>query len=149
MPLFCFILPTVIPVVCWNETWMNAYFIPTVFRYVFTLNVTWLVNSAAHFYGNKPYDKYESQLKQSYDVFFFNLISFGKNNCQTLRSIFLKSLLDFLEIYFRDSVIITIAFLFGIGISIQQKTKALLYSPSAKVGTITIMFFPGTTRRPS
>lgn len=57
MPLMCFILPTVIPVVFWNETWMNAYFIPTVFRYVFTLNMTWLVNSAAHLFGNKPYDK--------------------------------------------------------------------------------------------
>ncbi|XP_011151497.2 acyl-CoA Delta(11) desaturase [Harpegnathos saltator] len=58
MPLMCFILPTVIPVVCWNETWTNAYFIPTILRYIFTLNVTWLVNSAAHFFGNKPYDKY-------------------------------------------------------------------------------------------
>jgi len=50
-------MPTVIPVVCWNETWLNAYFIPTVLRYVFTLNMTWLVNSAAHLFGNKPYDK--------------------------------------------------------------------------------------------
>lgn len=58
MPLICFILPTVIPVVCWNETWSNAYFIPAVLRYVFTLNMTWLVNSAAHFFGSKPYDKY-------------------------------------------------------------------------------------------
>lgn len=57
MPLLCFILPTVIPVVCWNETWMNAYFIPTVLRYIFTLNMTWLVNSAAHLFGNKPYDR--------------------------------------------------------------------------------------------
>ncbi|XP_011878885.1 PREDICTED: acyl-CoA Delta(11) desaturase-like isoform X1 [Vollenhovia emeryi] len=58
MPLLCFILPTVIPVVYWNETWTNAYFIPGVLRYVFTLNMTWLVNSAAHFFGNRPYDKY-------------------------------------------------------------------------------------------
>lgn len=58
MPLFCFILPTVVPVVCWNETWTNAYFGPTVFRYVLSLNVTWLVNSAAHLFGNKPYDRY-------------------------------------------------------------------------------------------
>lgn len=57
MPLLCFILPTIIPVICWNETWMNAYFVPTVLRYIFTLNMTWLVNSAAHLFGNKPYDK--------------------------------------------------------------------------------------------
>ncbi|XP_011858434.1 PREDICTED: acyl-CoA Delta(11) desaturase-like [Vollenhovia emeryi] len=57
VPLLCFILPTVIPVVCWNETWTNAYFISTVLRYIFTLNMTWLVNSVAHSFGNKPYDK--------------------------------------------------------------------------------------------
>ena len=58
MPLLCFVMPTVVPVLCWNETWSNAYFIPTVLRYVFTLNATWLVNSAAHLFGNKPYDKF-------------------------------------------------------------------------------------------
>ncbi|CAK9795429.1 Acyl-CoA Delta-9 desaturase [Anthophora quadrimaculata] len=58
MPLFCFILPTVIPVYGWNESWRNAYFVPTVLRYVFTLNATWLVNSAAHLFGNKPYDRF-------------------------------------------------------------------------------------------
>lgn len=65
MPLFCFILPTVIPVVCWGETWTNAYFIPTVLRYVFTLNMTWLVNSAAHMFGNKPYDRFMSPTQNS------------------------------------------------------------------------------------
>lgn len=58
MPLFCFILPTVIPVVCWNETWTNAYFVPTILRYVFTLNMTWCVNSVAHLIGSRPYDRY-------------------------------------------------------------------------------------------
>ncbi|XP_076672879.1 acyl-CoA Delta-9 desaturase-like isoform X2 [Andrena cerasifolii] len=57
MPLLCFVMPTVVPVLCWNETWSNAYFVPGILRYVLTLNVTWLVNSAAHLYGNKPYDK--------------------------------------------------------------------------------------------
>ncbi|XP_015512922.1 acyl-CoA Delta-9 desaturase-like isoform X1 [Neodiprion pinetum] len=58
MPLICFILPTVIPVFCWDETWSNAYLIPAVLRYVVTLNATWLVNSAAHLFGSKPYDKF-------------------------------------------------------------------------------------------
>ncbi|KZC09838.1 PREDICTED: acyl-CoA Delta(11) desaturase-like [Dufourea novaeangliae] len=58
MPIMCFAMPTVVPVVCWGETWTNAYFIPAVLRYVFTLNVTWLVNSAAHLFGNKPYDRF-------------------------------------------------------------------------------------------
>ena len=58
MPLLCFILPTVVPVICWNETWSNGFFVPGILRYVLLLHVTWLVNSAAHLYGNKPYDKF-------------------------------------------------------------------------------------------
>jgi len=37
------------------QTLTNGYFI-AVMRYVLTLHFTWLVNSAAHLYGNKPYD---------------------------------------------------------------------------------------------
>ncbi|XP_076672880.1 acyl-CoA Delta-9 desaturase-like isoform X1 [Andrena cerasifolii] len=58
MPLLCFGMPTVVPVVCWNETWSNALFVSAILRYVLALNATWLVNSAAHLYGNKPYDKF-------------------------------------------------------------------------------------------
>lgn len=58
MPLMCFVLPTAIPVYLWNETWSNGYFIPAILRYVFTLNATWLVNSAAHLFGNRPYDRF-------------------------------------------------------------------------------------------
>ncbi|XP_050532919.1 acyl-CoA Delta-9 desaturase-like [Daktulosphaira vitifoliae] len=54
--LMCFYIPTAIPVYLWNETWINAFFVPTMLRYVFTLNMTWLVNSAAHIWGNRPYD---------------------------------------------------------------------------------------------
>ncbi|KAJ8675188.1 hypothetical protein QAD02_010974 [Eretmocerus hayati] len=58
MPLLCFILPTVIPVYFWDETWKNAFFVPTILRYTVTLNITWLVNSAAHLIGSKPYDRF-------------------------------------------------------------------------------------------
>lgn len=57
MPFVCFIIPTLIPVYLWGETWTNSWFVATLFRYTFILNVTWLVNSAAHKWGNKPYDK--------------------------------------------------------------------------------------------
>jgi len=58
MPIVCFLLPTVIPVYVWGETWTNAWFVAALFRYTFTLNMTWLVNSAAHMWGNRPYDKF-------------------------------------------------------------------------------------------
>uniref|UniRef100_A0A1E1WUE8 Fatty acid desaturase domain-containing protein n=3 Tax=Pectinophora gossypiella TaxID=13191 RepID=A0A1E1WUE8_PECGO len=57
MPLACFVMPTVVPVYLWGESWTNAFFVCALFRYAFILNVTWLVNSAAHKWGDKPYDK--------------------------------------------------------------------------------------------
>ncbi|KPM04821.1 hypothetical protein QR98_0032750 [Sarcoptes scabiei] len=53
--LICFIIPTLLPTL-WGETLWNAFFICAAFRYVWTLNMTWLVNSAAHFWGRHPYD---------------------------------------------------------------------------------------------
>ncbi|XP_014362552.2 acyl-CoA Delta-9 desaturase [Papilio machaon] len=57
MPLCCFILPTYIPTL-WGESLWNAFYVCAIFRYVYVLNVTWLVNSLAHLWGSKPYDKH-------------------------------------------------------------------------------------------
>jgi len=55
--LICgFVIPTILPYILWGEGLIPAYFM-AVFRYVAVLHGTWLVNSAAHFFGNKPYDK--------------------------------------------------------------------------------------------
>ncbi|CAK1540452.1 unnamed protein product [Leptosia nina] len=56
MPLACFIMPSYVPTL-WGESLWNGYFVCAIFRYVYVLNVTWLVNSAAHKWGSKPYDK--------------------------------------------------------------------------------------------
>ncbi|EDX13199.1 acyl-CoA Delta-9 desaturase isoform X1 [Drosophila simulans] len=58
MPIACFIIPTVVPMYAWGESFMNAWFVATMFRWCFILNVTWLVNSAAHKFGGRPYDKF-------------------------------------------------------------------------------------------
>lgn len=55
--VFCFILPTLIPYILWGETLYNSFYISALLRYVVTLHVTWLVNSAAHMWGRRPYDK--------------------------------------------------------------------------------------------
>lgn len=55
-PLACFVIPTYIATL-WGETLWNSFFVCSIFRYIYTLNGTWLVNSAAHIWGNKPYDK--------------------------------------------------------------------------------------------
>ncbi|XP_071953291.1 stearoyl-CoA desaturase 5-like [Antedon mediterranea] len=57
MPVLCFILPSLIPIL-WNESLWNAYFVAAILRYCVALNCTWMVNSVAHFWGTRPYDKY-------------------------------------------------------------------------------------------
>ncbi|KAL3279052.1 hypothetical protein HHI36_016567 [Cryptolaemus montrouzieri] len=56
MPLVAFILPTFAPMYFWGESFTNAYCL-NILRYCITLNATWLVNSAAHMIGWRPYDK--------------------------------------------------------------------------------------------
>ena len=55
MVLGCFVIPSLIPYLCWNESLWTAYVI-AVLRYVCVLHGTWLVNSVAHLWGDKPYD---------------------------------------------------------------------------------------------
>uniref|UniRef100_F1L8L4 Acyl-CoA desaturase n=1 Tax=Ascaris suum TaxID=6253 RepID=F1L8L4_ASCSU len=57
VPIFCFLVPAVIPVYLWRETPFIAFLTCSMFRYCFTLHDTWLINSAAHKWGFKPYDE--------------------------------------------------------------------------------------------
>ncbi|XP_022918392.1 acyl-CoA Delta-9 desaturase-like [Onthophagus taurus] len=56
MPMFCFILPTLIPWYFWNEDLKTAFYV-TMFRYCYTINLTWCLNSFCHTIGYRPYDK--------------------------------------------------------------------------------------------
>uniref|UniRef100_A0A8C2YG13 stearoyl-CoA 9-desaturase n=2 Tax=Coturnix japonica TaxID=93934 RepID=A0A8C2YG13_COTJA len=55
--LLCFTVPTVVPWYFWDESIIISFFIPAILRYTLGLNATWLVNSAAHMFGNRPYDQ--------------------------------------------------------------------------------------------
>ncbi|CAF4786528.1 unnamed protein product [Pieris macdunnoughi] len=52
----CFLLPTLVPVFCWGESLKVAWHM-CLLRYITNLNATFLVNSAAHLWGTKPYDQ--------------------------------------------------------------------------------------------
>lgn len=54
--LMCFFVPAVVPWYFWGESLWVGYFVPALLRYAMVLNSTWLVNSAAHMWGNRPYD---------------------------------------------------------------------------------------------
>ncbi|XP_049820262.1 acyl-CoA Delta-9 desaturase-like isoform X2 [Aethina tumida] len=57
MPIVCFVFPAFIPWYYWGENWWYAWYTAVIFRYTLCLNGTWLVNSAAHIWGTRPYDK--------------------------------------------------------------------------------------------
>ncbi|GAB0093133.1 Acyl-CoA desaturase [Sergentomyia squamirostris] len=55
--IFALLLPTSVPILYWNEDPIVALFVAYFTRTIIQLNVTWLVNSAAHLFGTRPYDK--------------------------------------------------------------------------------------------
>lgn len=55
--IFNIAIPIAVPWLFWNESVWNGFFICYALRYAVTLNATWFVNSLAHIWGSKPYDK--------------------------------------------------------------------------------------------
>ena len=66
---FSAILPIFIAWYCWNETVHVAFFFVFVFRYVVALHCTWFVNSAAHLWGSRPYDKHSKTADNTFVCF--------------------------------------------------------------------------------
>ncbi|XP_073949445.1 acyl-CoA Delta-9 desaturase-like isoform X3 [Choristoneura fumiferana] len=61
IPMFALLnvmLPVWVPWYCWNETLENSFVISFVTRFTITLNIAFCVNSFAHLWGNKPYDRF-------------------------------------------------------------------------------------------
>ncbi|XP_053605580.1 acyl-CoA Delta-9 desaturase-like [Plodia interpunctella] len=72
--LLAFLIPVWVPVYYFDESWLSSVLCCYFFRYVATLNGTWLVNSAAHLYGTRPYDKN----LQPVESWFVSFISLGE-----------------------------------------------------------------------
>lgn len=56
--LLCWVLPSLVPAYCWGEAWEASIASQALIRYITSLNFTWSVNSFAHLWGNKPYDRH-------------------------------------------------------------------------------------------
>jgi len=67
--LLSFAMPAWVPWYFWGESFKTAFFVASIFRYVFNLNITWLVNSAAHIWGNHPYDNNINPAENLYVAF--------------------------------------------------------------------------------
>jgi stearoyl-CoA desaturase (delta-9 desaturase) len=52
----CFVMPAQVASHFWGEDFWRAFFVAGALRYCWVLHCTWLVNSAAHLYGDHPYD---------------------------------------------------------------------------------------------
>ena len=52
----CYVMPAQVAHYAWGEDFWTAFFIAGGLRYCTVLHFTWLVNSAAHLYGDHPYD---------------------------------------------------------------------------------------------
>lgn len=57
--LFTIAIPILCPMYFWGETFENSLFFTTIFRFVAVSNATFLINSAAHMIGLRPYDRFE------------------------------------------------------------------------------------------
>mmetsp|Transcript_10074 Transcript_10074/g.9028 ORF Transcript_10074/g.9028 Transcript_10074/m.9028 type:complete len:314 (+) Transcript_10074:124-1065(+) len=51
----CFVFPGLVCML-WGDNFWNGYWVAGALRYIIVLHFTWLVNSAAHFFGDHPYD---------------------------------------------------------------------------------------------
>jgi stearoyl-CoA desaturase (delta-9 desaturase) len=61
--IFVIFLPVFIPVYYWNETVWNSFWVNFNARFCITLNIAFFVNSVAHMWGQKPYDRYISPVE--------------------------------------------------------------------------------------
>jgi len=70
----CFVAPTLVASHFWGESAFTAFTVAGAFRYIFTLHCTWMVNSAAHFFGCRPYDP---KMKPAENIF-VTIFAFGE-----------------------------------------------------------------------
>ncbi|CAG2182930.1 unnamed protein product, partial [Oppiella nova] len=63
------IVPVIVPMLLWDESFMNA-FIANTLRYLYALHSTFLVNSAAHMYGIRPYDELIEPRESNFAIYF-------------------------------------------------------------------------------
>ena len=54
---FCFLLPTILCRFLIGDSWINCWIVGSFGRYIVSLHCTWFVNSAAHMWGDRPYNK--------------------------------------------------------------------------------------------
>uniref|UniRef100_A0A3P8PQ29 Stearoyl-CoA desaturase b n=1 Tax=Astatotilapia calliptera TaxID=8154 RepID=A0A3P8PQ29_ASTCA len=73
MLVLWFLVPTLVPWYFWGESLVVGCFVPGLLRHVAVLNATWLVNSVAQMWGNRPYDKNINPRENKFVSFSLNI----------------------------------------------------------------------------
>ncbi|XP_046740926.1 acyl-CoA Delta-9 desaturase-like [Diprion similis] len=63
--IFCIAIPVAVPVIFWGETLLHAILTQCFIRYVLVLHFIWSVNSVAHLWGDRPYNRLISPRENS------------------------------------------------------------------------------------
>ena len=78
MVVATFVIPIAVPVYLWNAYWFYALG-GCIVRYCISLHITWLVNSAAHKWGYRPYND-KIRPCESWFVTWVNFLGEGFHN---------------------------------------------------------------------
>lgn len=71
---FTVALPTAVPMITHGESFLNAFVVCFIMRFLIVLHGTWFINSAAHMFGDRPYsDKIPAR-----ENFWFSYSAYGE-----------------------------------------------------------------------
>lgn len=73
VPFACFLFPMALSVVLFDENFWTSLFV-NMARYMFTLHITWSINSVSHIWGAKPFEKDICPT----DTFIIGFLAFGE-----------------------------------------------------------------------
>lgn len=59
------IIPSIIPVYFWSERWLDAFCVAGCLRYILQCHGTFCINSFAHTFGYRPFDK-KTEARETY-----------------------------------------------------------------------------------
>lgn len=69
MPILSFVLPTIACHYVFGTSYWYSFVTMGVLRYLVSLHITWLINSAGHFWGSRPFEKNVSATENKITAF--------------------------------------------------------------------------------
>lgn len=138
--IFGVVLPTVIPVYCWNEYVLTAFCSCVVFKVTIILHHFFTVNSLAHFFGNRPYD-FRIRPAENRLVCYLSLGEGNHNYHHVFPYDFRSSPFHGWEYFNMGTALLEIANKFGLVYDLKKATPAMINEAIEKKGIKEIALF--------